>query len=694
MAKKTPPPEHTPEPKPVLATPQGSSKIEAGGDSTGPQPFIIVDGETCKLRANASGSMGCLYFGKSVVYKTYSEERYKASVLSIEKENLQKLTSRNQTSRCFPKLLGTKEHEKRVYLKIELVDGLPLNVLLHKLDCEEFLSVLTELARGLVLLHECNIIHRDLHSGNILYNQETGRVTVIDFGISEDLDEETEVSKRPDGKTYCGQDTLRPTVKDSPQNRDIRFRDPFAVGRLIQKYLDNPARTNANTVVSDQAVVDTKSLENPEAENPAAAMHEPSLVRTNHEYFLSQLKDDLLDLNAYPDRCIDAKELLRRLVEHANPEFVIQNVPSRRDLWLSILGSRLGRAVYKGSINYKGSIKRSVEKLSRRAILAGLGVITGYLLGHRFSVPTATIEQRFARANAWFALGKRFRDDVPAKEQESRKSELQQIRNALRGLSFGVNALGSDSVTEWQKKLFENALVELDESLVATDTPGTQVAKLCNELCKDKERGIQLERLKFLGELLGKYGDVLGGSSTRENVYVASLELRSRYSAMVEDDTDPIVSAGALRELGLAHKNLAKIDRNPADSEVEFLRKLLKHQTWAATYLKDAWDKLEDAKDPTESEKSQGEILYYAGWTAFDPRDREGLWWNSEYHAEQKTAKKSPILWLKGDPQESLRIVTKVFPDQVHMWEWGMFSLDCNNPKSSFLPTGVNYELL
>jgi len=44
-------------------------------------------------------------------------------------------------------------------------------------------------------IHEKNIIHRDISLENILYNQKTGEIKLIDFGISKRLNCTDEVAE-------------------------------------------------------------------------------------------------------------------------------------------------------------------------------------------------------------------------------------------------------------------------------------------------------------------------------------------------------------------------------------------------------------------------------------------------------------------------------------------------------------------
>ncbi|RIB23140.1 kinase-like domain-containing protein [Gigaspora rosea] len=56
-----------------------------------------------------------------------------------------------------------------------------------KLQWTDKLHIAKEIALGLLFLHDNNIIHRDLHSKNILIYQKQPKIT--DFGLSKQINE-------------------------------------------------------------------------------------------------------------------------------------------------------------------------------------------------------------------------------------------------------------------------------------------------------------------------------------------------------------------------------------------------------------------------------------------------------------------------------------------------------------------------
>ncbi|KAF0521653.1 kinase-like protein [Gigaspora margarita] len=61
-----------------------------------------------------------------------------------------------------------------------------------RLQWTDKLSIAKEIAHGLLFLHENNIIHRDLHSKNILIHE--GKPKITDFGLSKQINETSKTS--------------------------------------------------------------------------------------------------------------------------------------------------------------------------------------------------------------------------------------------------------------------------------------------------------------------------------------------------------------------------------------------------------------------------------------------------------------------------------------------------------------------
>lgn len=85
--------------------------------------------------------------------------------------------------------------DDRPYLVMEYVAGRDLDSLLAaegSRSVEEGREILAQLARGLQSAHDHGIVHRDVRPGNVLRENESGRIVLTDFGIAGVLERDGE----------------------------------------------------------------------------------------------------------------------------------------------------------------------------------------------------------------------------------------------------------------------------------------------------------------------------------------------------------------------------------------------------------------------------------------------------------------------------------------------------------------------
>ncbi|MEU6365232.1 protein kinase [Streptomyces sp. NPDC046931] len=88
-------------------------------------------------------------------------------------------------------VLDFGEHEGRLYLVMELVEGDSLSRLLADdgpLPAERVAHIAAQAAAGLAVAHEQGIVHRDIKPGNLLLDAD-GTVKIGDFGIARFMDD-------------------------------------------------------------------------------------------------------------------------------------------------------------------------------------------------------------------------------------------------------------------------------------------------------------------------------------------------------------------------------------------------------------------------------------------------------------------------------------------------------------------------
>lgn len=68
----------------------------------------------------------------------------------------------------------------------------------NRLPAETFLNIAVQLADALSVIHHAQVIHKDLHPGNVLVNPDTGHVQIIDFGLASLLSREQPALEAPE----------------------------------------------------------------------------------------------------------------------------------------------------------------------------------------------------------------------------------------------------------------------------------------------------------------------------------------------------------------------------------------------------------------------------------------------------------------------------------------------------------------
>lgn len=136
------------------------------------------------------------------------------------------------------KVYGLDEFNGTTALILEDMGGASLKsfILSNKISLSIFLHIAIQLSKILGKLHKSNVIHKDVKPSNVLFNEETSRVVMIDFSISSRFSR-----KSP---AVSNQETLEGTLAYiSPEqtgrmNRDIDCRtDLYSLGITLYELL-------------------------------------------------------------------------------------------------------------------------------------------------------------------------------------------------------------------------------------------------------------------------------------------------------------------------------------------------------------------------------------------------------------------------------------------------------------------------
>ncbi|MCS6812631.1 MAG: serine/threonine protein kinase [Cyanobacteria bacterium] len=91
-----------------------------------------------------------------------------------------------------PTLLAYFEHDQRLYLVQQFIEGVNLAQDVHRHGCfdeQKIRSLLLGILPVLKFIHDRQIIHRDITPGNIIRKKLDDKLVLIDFGVAKQLDE-------------------------------------------------------------------------------------------------------------------------------------------------------------------------------------------------------------------------------------------------------------------------------------------------------------------------------------------------------------------------------------------------------------------------------------------------------------------------------------------------------------------------
>lgn len=128
--------------------------------------------------------------GKTVVLKTINEiivSEYGVAKLQNEYNILSKIKSK-----FVPEAIDYSKVDDSYYLVMEYCEGVSLldYIKERKISIKEFLSIGLKIVQALSDIHNAGFIHKDINPANIIYNNKTRKVTIIDFGLSTEFSHE------------------------------------------------------------------------------------------------------------------------------------------------------------------------------------------------------------------------------------------------------------------------------------------------------------------------------------------------------------------------------------------------------------------------------------------------------------------------------------------------------------------------
>ena len=152
-----------------------------------------VAGRYRVVRLLGEGGVGEVYavddlvLGTSVALKTLRPE-HEGSTIALERFRREMAFARKVTNEHVCRLHDVGEHDGRVFLTMELLEGTTLAARLADggvLALDEIERLAVQLVEGLGALHAAGIVHRDFKPGNVMLVGE--RAVITDFGLARSM---------------------------------------------------------------------------------------------------------------------------------------------------------------------------------------------------------------------------------------------------------------------------------------------------------------------------------------------------------------------------------------------------------------------------------------------------------------------------------------------------------------------------
>jgi serine/threonine protein kinase/Tol biopolymer transport system component len=165
---------------------------------------------------------------------------------------------------------SVEEHDGRLFLTMELVDGKPLGELIPKggLPLDRVLGIGIEVADAIAAAQQRGITHRDVKPGNIIV-MPSGRAKVLDFGLAKVREAEAalatdDLTRMTSAKDLTGEGKIVGTVAYmSPEQAEGKPVDPrsdiFSLGVVLHEMAtgNRPFKGDTNVSVISSIIKDT-----------------------------------------------------------------------------------------------------------------------------------------------------------------------------------------------------------------------------------------------------------------------------------------------------------------------------------------------------------------------------------------------------------------------------------------------------
>ncbi|MEG5000309.1 AAA family ATPase [Microcoleus sp. B4-D4] len=187
----------------------------------------------------------------SIVYRGIREQDNQPLILKVLKEDypapaeLVRYQQEYEITRSFDcqgviKAHEIRRHNNTLVMLLEDFGGESLEEILKKRQFTllEFLKIAIQITESLSIIHQSNIIHKDINLSNIVFNFQAKQLKIIDFGLSTILSRENTALKNPN--VLEGTLAYISPEQTGRMNRAIDYRtDFYSLGVTFYKILTN-----------------------------------------------------------------------------------------------------------------------------------------------------------------------------------------------------------------------------------------------------------------------------------------------------------------------------------------------------------------------------------------------------------------------------------------------------------------------
>ena len=133
----------------------------------------------------------CKFFGKPCILKERFTKKYRVAELD-QKITQQRINQEARTmARCrrygiaCPAVYHVDNEKKSIYME-HVTDGKTVRDFIRtkQKEGQDFGNLAQKIGATLAAMHNCDVIHGDLTTSNMIYNETTDKLTLIDFGLS------------------------------------------------------------------------------------------------------------------------------------------------------------------------------------------------------------------------------------------------------------------------------------------------------------------------------------------------------------------------------------------------------------------------------------------------------------------------------------------------------------------------------